>query len=352
MHKFVRNLITEWRKLDLPFADAKILVAVSGGADSVSLLLALSKLRELKKLRTEIVVAHFNHQLRGEESENDEQFVEELAENLDFRFICGKPEIKIQNQKGNLEQLARNYRYKFLSETAIELGAFCVLTAHTLNDQAETFLFNLLRGSGIDGLSAMKAKRSLEPGVWSLKPEEESKSEIRNLKSEIDLVRPLLNWAKREETEMFCRENGVEFRQDAMNDDLKFARVRIRKELIPFLQTFNPKIVETLAKTSILLGEEAEVLAVQNNDIEEVLSLKKMREMPKAERLRYLRIWLKMRRGDLRRIEFKHLEAIEKLILSEKSGRFIELPGNGKITKSCGKLSFELNIVEKRRLAN
>ena len=343
MNKFIRNLITEWRKLGLPFADEKILVAVSGGADSVSLALALHKLHELKKLKIEFIIAHFNHELRGEESEKDEKFVEKLGENLNFRFICGKPEIKIQNQKGNLEQLARHSRYTFLLQTAIKLNVSYVLTAHTLNDQAETFLFNLLRGSGIDGLSAMKAKKSLQS---------EEKSQIPNPKSQIELVRPFLNWVKREETEKFCRENGVEFRRDAMNDDLKFSRVRIRKELIPFLHTFNPKIIETLAQTSDILSKDAEVLATQNDDIAEVLSIKRLWEMSNAVRLNYLRSWLEMRRGDLRRIKFNHLEAIEKLVLSEKSGRIVELPGNGKVIKSCGKLSFELNKVEKRRLAN
>lgn len=342
MNRFVRSLITEWRKLSLPFADEKIIVAVSGGADSVSLALALHKLRELRKLKIEFVIAHFNHELRGEQSDNDARFVEELAKNLNFQFICGKPEIKIQNQKGNLEQLARNSRYKFLLQTAIEQNASYVLTAHTLNDQAETFLFNLLRGSGIDGLSAMKVKRLLES---------DTKSKIHDSKSKIELVRPLLNWAKREETEKFCQENSVKFRQDSMNDDLTFSRVRIRKELVPFLQNYNPKIVETLAKTSNILSKEAEVLAI-HEEISEVLSVKKLREISSAARLNYLRNWLEIRRGDLRRIEFNHLEAIEKLILSEKSGRIVELPGNGKVIKSCGKLSFELNKVEKRRLAN
>lgn len=345
MNKFVRSLITEWRKMSLPFADEKILVAVSGGADSVSLALALHQLRELKKLKTEFIIAHFNHKLRDAESENDERFVKKLAENLKFQFVCGKPKVKIQNQKGNLEQLARNYRYDFLLKIAVKLNVSSVLTAHTLNDQAETFLFNLLRGSGIDGLSAMKAKKSLES-------EEKLKSRIPNLKSQIELARPLLNWAKREDTEKFCRENNVEFRRDAMNDDLKFSRARIRKELIPFLRNYNPKIVEILAKTSDLLGKDAKVLAAQNEEIPEILAVSKLKELPKNARLRYLRNWLENRRGNLRQIESIHLEAIEKLILSEKSGRIVELPNNEKVIKSRGKLSFELNKVEKRRLAN
>lgn len=351
MHKFVRNLITEWRKLSLPFTDEKILIAVSGGADSVSLTLALHKLRELKKLKPEFVIAHFNHDLRGAESEKDAEFVKNLAEKLDFRFIGGKPGTKLQNQKGNLEQIARIARYDFLLRTAIEINAPFVLTAHTLNDQAETFLLNLLRGSGIEGLSAMKSRRNLESGVWSLELEDvlasNEKSTIHNPQSEIELVRPLLNWAKREDTESFCVENNVEFRQDAMNNDLKFARVRIRKELIPLLQTFNPKIIETLAKTADLLKDDAESLGIESLKTTEYLSINDLKELSKPMRLRYLRIWLKHHRGDLRRIESNHLEAIEKLILSTKSGRIVELPNNEKVIKNQGKLSFEINKVEK-----
>lgn len=348
MNKFVRNLITEWRRLGLPFANERIIIAVSGGADSVSLALALQKLRELKKITSEFIIAHFNHQLRAEKSEADAQFVEKLAADLNFRFACGKPEMNIQNQKGNLEQIARNLRYKFLKQTAIETDSARILTAHTLNDQAETFLFNILRGSGIDGLSAMKARKQLKTEIGGFESEN-SKNTDQN--SQIELVRPLLHWAKREDTEKLCQENDIEFRQDAMNDDLKFSRVRIRKELLPLLQTFNPNIVENLSQTSFLLSKDAEYLRMFDEPSPAVLAVKKMREMPEAKRLHYLRNWLENRRGSLRRIEFQHLKAIENLILSEKSGRIAELPG-GKVIKSCGRLSFEINKVEKRRRAN
>lgn len=342
MQKFVRNLITEWRKLELPFADEKILVAVSGGADSVSLVLALHKLYELKKLRLEFIVVHFNHNLRGAQSDEDEKYVKKLAQKLNFQFFTDKPNIKLQDQKGNLEQFARNARYDFLAEAALKLQSPLILTAHTLNDQAETFLLNLLRGSGLEGLSAMKAKRLL-------RLDESLKSSEKNA---ISLVRPFLSWAKREDTESFCRENKVEFRQDAMNEDRKFSRVRIRKELIPFLQTFNPKIIETLSKTSRLLKNETELLTEESFEKEDVLSVINLKLISKPQRLRCLRSWIRKHRGDLRRIEADHLEAVDNLIVSRKSGRLAELPGGDRIIKSGGKLSFEVNKVEKRRLAN
>lgn len=356
MNKFVRSLITEWRKLELPFTAVAIVVAVSGGADSVSLILALHELFQMKKLKLDFVVAHFNHNLRGAESDKDAEFVEHLAGKLNFEFIGEKGGSKLQNQKGNLEELARNARYEFLAQTAIAKNSKIVLTAHTLNDRAETFLLNLLRGSGIEGMSAMKPKRSLESGIWNPalaeSADSDKKSAIGNPQSAIELVRPFLSWAKREETENFCREKKIEFRQDAMNDDKKFARVRIRKELIPLLKTFNPKIVETLAQTSQILLAETESLSVIKPQFTANLALVELKKLPKSLRRRLLRQWLESRRGSLRSIGLKHIEAIEQLVFSPKSGRIAELPNGGMVIKKGGKLFFEWVKVEKSRGAN
>ena len=369
MHNFTRNLITEWRTLNLPFADETFVVAVSGGADSVSLMLAMNELKERRKLNLRIVIAHFNHNLRQAESELDAQFVREITNKFNFELAYGiqNSEFRIQNQTGNLEQNARIARYEFLTETAQNLDAYGVLTAHTLNDQAETFLLNLIRGSGLDGLSAMKTVRSLESRVLSreseINTEIEEKSKIQNPKSKIRLVRPLLNWAKREDTENFCRLNKIEFRHDAMNDDLAFKRVRIRKILIPLLQEFNPKIIETLAKTSELLQGSAEQLAAgnqqsaENFSLEEReskiedeiknLSLKDLKDVFPSIRRTILRQWLKDNRGNLRRLELKHIEAVEKLIFTRKSGKVVELPDGELVLKKNGKLYFQKTKVEK-----
>ena len=340
----------------------------------MSLTLALNELKERQKLNLRFVIAHFNHSLRQAESELDAQFVREIANKFNFELAYGilNSEFRIQNQAGNLEQNARIARYEFLTETAQHLNAYAVLTAHTLNDQAETFLLNLIRGSGLDGLSAMKPIRSLESRVLSRESEInidiEEQSKIQNPKSKIRLVRPLLNWAKREDTENFCRLNKIEFRQDAMNDDLAFKRVRIRKMLIPLLQEFNPKIIETLAKTSELVRESAEHLIADNREPAEKflpeekelkseadiknLNLKDLRDVFPAIRRTILRDWLRDNRGNLRRLEMKHIEAIEKLIFSRKSGKIVELPGGELILKKGGKLYFQKTKVEKSQSAN
>ncbi len=358
MHNFTRNLITEWRKLKLPPFGETFVVAVSGGADSVALLLALDELRERRKLENRFVIAHFNHDLRGAESDQDAEFVRDLTTKLNFEFVCKTchPKSAIQNQTGNLEQNARNARYEFLAETAANLHAEYVLTAHTLNDQAETFLMNLIRGSGLEGLGGMKTRRSFESRVESR--ESENKSQISNSKSQISLVRPLLNWARREDTENFCLLNEVEFRNDAMNDDLKYRRVRIRKILLPMLKDFNPKIIEILAQTSNLLRENAEQLAVNNyrktgnrkpetGNQKQILLLKDLRDVFPSVLRTILCEWLEDNRGNRRGLTLKHIEAIEKLIFSRKSGKVVELPKSESVLKNGGKLHFQSAKVEK-----
>jgi len=369
MHTFVRNLLTEWRKLNLPRADETFVTAVSGGADSVSLLLALAELRDRKKLNLRFVIAHFNHNLRGAESEKDAQLVVSLTREFGFELALGNGNIA---RDGNLEQNARRARYEFLTETAQNVQACGILTAHTMNDQAETFLINLLRGSGLQGLSGMSPIRQMEEKDRKGEKEkrrkgekekeksqipnlefEIEKSKIQNPKSKIQLVRPLLNWAKRRDTENYCREREIEYRDDAMNDDLAFRRVRVRKVLLPLLEDFNPKIIETLSDTAKILRRENEFLECERQKIEaenesrkaddeqESLPLEKLRNLPKAMLHRVIRQWLEANRGSLRGLELKHLEAIERLIHSRKSGRLVELPDGSNVVKKDGKLSFK-----------
>lgn len=366
MHKFVRNLITEWRRLDLPFDNETMIVAVSGGADSLSLLLAIHDLHERKKLNLRIVAAHFNHKLRAHASDSDEDFVRHVAAERDIELAISHGEI---GKKGNLEQNARDARYEFLAQTAKTLGSGYILTAHTVNDQAETFLLNLIRGSGVDGLSGMKPVREIRQETGDERQETRELDNMLPFDSTPDsrlqspvsrlLIRPLLRWAKRENTENFCRESGVEFRYDTMNEDMSFKRVRVRKMLLPMLKEFNPKIVETLARTASLLSEPGAVatgflLRAENNavnrnsaDPPHVLSIHELKLLSSGELHQTLRTWLKTRRGSLRSITLKHIEAIESVIHGRKSGRTTELPGFGLVRKRDGHLSFENIKVDK-----
>jgi tRNA(Ile)-lysidine synthase len=316
MHKFTRSLLTEWRRLGLPFEGETVVAAVSGGADSVSLLLAFSDLGGRKKITNELIVAHFDHGLRGRASEADAEFVKALAMELGLRFIGGKGKIAT---RGNLEQNARRARYKFLERAATETGAFAVVTGHTINDQAETFLFNLVRGSGRGGLAAMPPIRALENG------------------SETLLVRPLLRWAHRADTEDYCREMNVEPRKDAMNEDPAFSRVRIRKEVIPLLAELNPKVVDTIAQAAELLAEASNS---EINTEAEHLPAAELAALEDPALRSVVRTWLGNRRGNVRGLTLKHIEGVVRLVKSRKSGRVAELPGGERVTKSGGRLIF------------
>ena len=319
MHKFVRNFITEWRRLGLPFSGETVVVAVSGGADSVSLLLALHDLVKRKKLGHRIVAAHFNHRLRGVGSDADEEYVRHLATTLGVELAVGHAS---DLTNGNLEQNARNARYNFLAHTAENLHAFAVVTGHTINDQAETFLMNLIRGSGPEGLGGMKP--------------------IRALISDVALIRPLLSWAKRLDTVGFCHECGTEYRYDTMNEDTSYRRVRIRKILLPLLKDFNPRIVDTLAQTATLMANIAVTETSEDAKLKkDSLLLKDLKLLDSNERQNTVRTWLRQCRGTARGLELKHIEAVGRLVLSTKSGRAAELPGGARVIKTGGKLVYE-----------
>ncbi|MFM9904407.1 MAG: tRNA lysidine(34) synthetase TilS [Pyrinomonadaceae bacterium] len=349
MHGFVRNLITEWRRLDQPFSGETVIVAVSGGADSVSLLLAMHDLLVRDKLKLRIVAAHFNHRLRDGESDADEEFVRALTSERGIEFAVGHAG---PLGEGNIEQNARHSRYEFLSRTAKNVDAFAILTGHTVNDQAETFLMNLIRGSGIDGLGGMKAIRSLEADTQGDNTEaSESVSPSPLLPhfsaSPLLLVRPMLAWAKRLDTEGFCQDVGVDYRYDTMNEDTAFRRVRIRKILLPLLEDFNPKIIETLAQTAALMQAAAGVKASRNQTPpSDELVLAEIKALPQPDLYDRVRAWLKRHRGTTRQLQLKHIEAVARLILSTKSGNTVELPGGCKVVKSAGKLVYEANRVE------
>lgn len=332
MHTFVRQLITEWRRLRLPVEDATVVVGVSGGTDSCSLLLALHDLKQRKKLDLRIVAAHFNHKLRAEESDADEEFVKQLCTKLRVELTVGQAKLA---KDGNLEQNARDARYAFFTETARRLDASAVVTGHTMNDQAETLLMNLIRGSGPQGLRGMNATRQL------------------GADSKAMLARPLLSWARRRNTEGFCHDVGVECRYDTMNDDTAFRRVRIRKILLPLLEDMNPNIIETLANTAFLLQAASSPVSVELPKTADTdPQIKDLRQLSQAELYEWIRTWLSKKRGNTRQLQLKHIQSVERLILSRKSGRVAELPGGASVLRSGGRLVYEENQVENRPLDN
>jgi tRNA(Ile)-lysidine synthase len=335
-------LLAEWRKLRLPMSGETVVVAVSGGADSTALLLAIDELKTQHKLYATICVAHLDHRLR-KSSSKDAKWVAALAAKLGFRSVIGRAKVLDDVVETNLEQAARKARYAFLERTAKRVSASYVLTAHTMDDQAETVLMRLMRGSAGLGLGGMEALRPLAKN------------------SSIKLARPLL-WARRVETETYCRLRKTAFLSDEMNDDLSFARVKVRKQLLPLMQSFNHRIVEAISRTATQLREDGAVLvsdsdallrraAVSNEENDEdggetetkvpALDVKVLAGAPPALRRRALRHWLSNARGSTRRLEMVHLVAVEKLVEGNEGGRVAELPGGGKVRRRRNRLEFE-----------
>jgi len=300
----------------------------------MSLLLAIDDLCKRKKLDLRIVAAHFDHKIRPD-SNADLEFVTGFARDRGFELAHSEWK---REAGGNLEQNARNARYEFLKSTALTAKAGYVLTAHTMNDQAETFLMNLIRGAGPDGLSGMKPKREIAAESSGNEPF------LPFAEPGITVVRPLLRWAKRRDTENFCLENKIDFRRDPMNEDLNFRRVWIRKVLIPMMEEANPKLVESLCRAAELMKAEPPAsaggrIAIPTPTQGSSLDLQHLKTLEKADLFPVLRDWIRLNRGSLRGISTKHVESIHGLIHSRKSGRVAELPG-GDAVKHAGRLSW------------
>lgn len=338
---FSQLLLREWKRLGLPSANESLVVAVSGGADSVGLLLALDELIRSGRLNIKIIVAHMNHRLRGKVSDADARWVAALAKQLGYAVAGASIDVKKRAAEtgDNLEQAARRTRYEFLAKKARAGKANVVLTAHTMDDQAETVLLNLLRGSGAQGLAGVEPVRPISAD------------------SDVLLARPLLSWARHRETENYCRQRGVEFRSDEMNLDEKFARVRVRQQLLPLMETFNPKLVEALARTAELLREDSIALDRGATTLLELsigqdeaphedqrtsaqLRIDLLSVAPPALRRRALRLWIGQCRGDLKRLERVHIAAVEKLLFGESGGRVAELPGGDRVSRKRGLLQY------------
>ena len=214
-------------------AGSPIVAGVSGGPDSVCLLHLLARLRA--RLPLDLRAAHLHHGLRGAEADDDAAYVAELCKRLDVPLATER--IAVKKQRGrSLEEAAREARYAFFRRVATAARAHVLALGHTADDQAETILLNMLRGAGLAGLRGMRAlARRNDGGV------------------DLVIARPLLA-TRRQETEAYCREHGLEAREDSSNRSPEFTRNRVRQELVPLLESFNPKVQEALLRT----GAQAE----------------------------------------------------------------------------------------------
>ena len=308
----------------------KILIAVSGGADSLALAELLTNSRQ--RFNLEISIAHFEHGLRGQTSIDDAAFVKNFAEERGLNFVGGQGDVKIfaAQQKISIETAARILRYEFLSKVRRDLNCDAIALAHHADDQAETILMRLLRGTTSTGLSAMKFRtRSDDYGL---------------------LIRPLLRFRK-VELETFCRRRNLSPRLDVTNFESDATRNKIRLELIPTLEKFNPALVETLCRLAEVTAEESDFIAAQADKI--FPQVVRDNSIVRAE---FLKLHLALQRavikkfiaqvtGSAKDFGFVHFEGVRKVLLNGVAG--VELPKNFRADLRHGKLTITKNFYRK-----
>lgn len=311
----VEHFVIEHGLIEKP---GPLLIGVSGGVDSVCLLHILTTLSD--KMNFDLHVAHLNHQLRGDESDADAEYVRRLARDLNIASTIDKRDVQEYQaiHQCSLEEAAREVRYAFFSEIAESLGGHIVAVAHTANDQAETILMYMIRGTGLSGLRGMRPLSR-----WNF-PDGKL----------LTVVRPLLD-ASREETETYCAIHELNPRYDSSNRSLEYLRNRIRAEIMPKLLDYNPNIVDSLSRMAHIVADDiafldAEVAQASETAIEEfpqgiLLDNKEFSALPPAVGRHLLRASLKRLLGSLRDIELVHIESILS-VLAQPAGKQLSLP--------------------------
>lgn len=291
----------------------KVLVGLSGGADSQCLL------HLLIKNGVHTVAAHFNHHLRLEADKEAEE-ARVFAKGLDCEFILGTADVNqyAESNRLSLEEAARILRYSFLFSEAERLGASAVAVAHQADDQVETMLMHLLRGAGISGLKAMSFRSSDPLGL-----------------SNLPLIRPLLGiW--RQEIEEYCKQNGLKPSIDQSNFDAAFYRNRIRLELIPELETYNPQVKKHLWQTAYLLNAEHDLLENQAKEFLEkvieqqgkgwiLINVKGLLELPDVFQSMTIRSLIFKLRNSIRDVDFEMVRSVREFIHGSGHGGKIQL---------------------------
>ncbi len=315
----------------------KVLVCISGGFDSTALLLILNELKE--KLSIDIQTAHLNHMLRGKESDEDEKFVRELTDRLGIPLTVKRKDVLslAEKRKVSLEDAARSQRYEFFFKTANRIKAQKIALGHTQDDQAETFLMRILRGSGLCGLSS----------IWP----------IRKINDYV-IVRPLIQITKDEIID-YLKEKDIKARLDSSNLSDMYLRNRIRLNLVPYvMREFNPNIKETLAKEAELIRGVYDYInrkverffkkkaKIKNKIV--ILNLKDLNRKETAIMYEILRRCIYLAKGNLNRITFNHILNLHRIIRESSGTTTLDLP-ELRVSKEYDQLKFYKRRIRKTK---
>ena len=331
-HEFEKQVISFVRRTSL-FADhTKVLVAISGGADSVALLNVLVRLKHQGVINTELAAGHVNHDLRGNESDGDSEFVSELGDRLGIEVLTSSVDTTeyAKENKLSIETAGRDLRFGALCEMASKAGAETIATAHHKDDNAETMIHRLMRGTGFRGLG----------GIW-----------LRRQFGGIKVVRPLL-CVSREEIESYCNDNGFTWRTDRTNAETVYTRNKIRHLLLPAIQKeskgdISEKLFELSVKSQKLYtkveahAEQAfSEMIIEMNSNRLVLDRNSLSQLYRLTAVEVVRRAITSIGSGERDLTQEHYDRIIALAADNSSGKVIELP-NGFIAKAeYDKLSF------------
>lgn len=323
MTSFLKNIEQVLKGLIAP--GDKVLVGVSGGADSIALLHVLHWFSRIQDYS--LIVAHINHMARGKDSDADADFVESIAKKLELPFYLKKIDVGIERLqlKTSFQDAARIIRYQFFEETLQEVGGCKIALGHSADDQVETILMNIVRGTGLKGLTGIPQVRGC-------------------------IIRPF--WGiHRKDLEIYLKENDISFRDDSSNSDKKYLRNRIRHELIPKLETFNPGIKKCLQQMSGIAREEDSLLSQMTRDIFNqklgecnkkniAWEIKDFQTYPIALRQRLVREIFCRITGDMQAITAYHIQQIINLFNSPKTGKVLNIPRGVTVTCSYESVLF------------
>jgi tRNA(Ile)-lysidine synthetase-like protein len=304
----------------------RILVAVSGGADSTALLLLLHRLAAT--MRLELHIAHFDHSLRGRDvTRREEAFVRSLCEMLTLPLTTGKADVRETASRAHLslEDAARRERYVFFAQVAYETGCNAVATGHTASDQAETVLMHLIRGAGLKGLSGIAPV-----SAWPFPGH-----------SDFSLIRPILTLT-RDDTRAVCAAFGIKPIDDESNASPEFRRNRIRHEVMPLLRELNPRIDDALVRVAEAASEDVGFVETKARELLDARAILSTREKTGAEvrlprslseehasvRKAALRLALESLAGDRQEFTQRHYDAVQKLWAAGVTGDRAVLPRN------------------------
>ena len=322
-----KQILNTIKKYNLIEKNDKIICGISGGPDSICMLDVLRKIKQ--ELDFEIIVCHVNHMIR-EESTDDEKYVENYCKKNQIKYYVKRIDVKkyANNKKQGTEEAGRNVRYEFFEEILNKEKANKIAIAHNKNDKIETIIMNVIRGSGISGLRGIEPKRNNK------------------------YIRPLIE-TKRQDIEKYCEENNLEPRIDKTNFINDCTRNKIRNVAIPYImQEFNPNIIETIDRLSIVISEEDDYLNNEIMDIynkikikEEigyiVLNLKEFNKKDKVIKKRLILYTINKTIGNVQNIDKINIDDIIKLCENNIGNKYLTPNKNIKILVNKNQIFFE-----------